>query len=329
MTLRIVRTGLRTLVEDLGRPGLAALGVGPSGAADRGAHRLANRLVGNPEAAATLEVLAGGLVVEAVSSTVFVVTGAPLPVSVGGRPVPFSAPVRAAAGEQIELGRPTCGLRSYVAVLGGVDLPLTLGSRSSDTIAGLGPAPLAAGDLVAVGSHAVSVVDSALWELAVGPAAPTDGSSTSAEDEETGVAHREPVLTATWGPRADWFTGPARTILTETWWTVGPDSDRVGVRCTGPRLERAVDGELQSEPVVRGSVQIPPSGQPVLFLADHPTTGGYPVVAVLDPASTDLVAQLRPGDQVQIAVRPVGYPTDVLVLQGTRADGRVASTRSS
>ncbi|WP_116115310.1 biotin-dependent carboxyltransferase family protein [Austwickia chelonae] len=331
MSFQVVHPGLRTLVEDLGRPGLAALGVGPSGAADRGAHRLANRLVGNPEGAATLEVLAGGLVLEARTATVVAVAGAPLPIQVAGRPVAFSTPVHVAAGEQLELGRPVSGLRSYLAVLGGVDCPQTLGSRSTDTISGLGPVPLAAGDLFESGGKAVSVIDNGLWELAVGPAAdvacsayrgpvgPVDGGPGDASGRAT-------TLSATWGPRADWFTGTAREIFAGSCWTVGADSDRVGVRCHGPRLERAVDGELESEPVVRGSVQIPPSGQPVFFLADHPTTGGYPVIAVLDPGSTDQVAQLRPGDRVRVRVRAAPYPTD-LDLEG-RPPSRTAGDTS-
>ena len=316
MTLRVLAPGARTLVEDLGRPGLAALGVSPSGAADRGAHRLANRLLGNDENAATLEVLAGGLVLEAEESTVIAVTGAPVPLVVGGIPGPWASPVYVAAGQRVELGRPASGLRTYVGVLGGIDATPVLGSRSTDTISGLGPAPLAAGDLVPCAAGLVSAVEAHLWGLAVGPWG-------EASADIAAAAYRAPVggetrLAATWGPRADWFTRRARGLLGSARWEVGADSDRVGVRCSGPHLNRAVEGELPSEPVVRGAIQVPPSGQPVLFLADHPTTGGYPVIAVLEPASADAVAQLRPGDIVRIEVRHPAYPTDLRLDQAAR-----------
>ncbi|MCB1254404.1 MAG: biotin-dependent carboxyltransferase family protein [Austwickia sp.] len=309
MSLRVIAPGARTLIEDLGRPGLAALGVSPSGAADGGAHRLANRLLGNPESAATLEVLAGGLVLEAQAATVVAVTGAPVGVRIGGIPAPFAAPVFVGAGQRLELARPEAGVRSYVAVLGGIDVEPVLGSRSSDTIAGLGPAPLAAGDVLRCCPALISAVDTHLPGFALGPA----GESAA---DLAGALFQAPLwgqvrLTGTWGPRADWFAPEARALLTATAWDVGPDSDRVGVRCQGPRLDRPVEGELASEATVRGSVQVPPSGQPVIFLADHPTTGGYPVIAVLDGSAVDRVAQVRPGDVVRFDIRPPAYPCDL------------------
>lgn len=309
MRLRVLEPGPRTLVQDLGRPGLAHLGVSPSGAADRGAHRLANRLLGNDETAATLEVLLGGLVLEAETAGAIVVTGAPAPLSVAGRGVAHEAAGYVAAGQRIHLGRPPTGLHSYVAVAGGIDVPPVLGSRSADTISGLGPPPLAAGDLLRSGS--AHPVDAASFGAA----------GTAGHDGQTAAylladAHRvvladEHRLRATWGPRADWFSASARELLGATRWEITADSDRVGVRCAGPRLVRAVAGELASEAVVRGSVQVPPSGQPVIFLADHPTTGGYPVIAVLDEAAVDVVAQLRPGDGVRIEARHPVYATDL------------------
>lgn len=319
MSLWVIAPGPRTIVTDGGRPGLAGLGVGPSGAADRGSHDLANRLLGNPPSAATLEVLGGGLEVEAREGTLLAVTGAPVPLRVGGRPAPLAAPVYVAAGQRLALGRPEGGLRSYVGVLGGIGAPEVLGSRSYDSLAHLGPPPLAPGDELLVDGAMVSG-DTAICGLALGGAPGRAGAAgaelaTSAYRGPTGAPGSGPdsVLAATWGPRADWFTPQAREALARGRWVVGADSDRVGVRCSGPRLDRALDGELPSEPVVRGSVQVPASGQPVLFLADHPTTGGYPVIAVLDGPATDLLAQLRPGDGVRIEVRSVPYATDLAV----------------
>ncbi len=314
--LLVVASGPRTLVEDLGRGGLAALGVSPSGAADRSAHRLANRLLGNDETDATLEVLAGGLAARALEPTMVAVAGAPVPCAVDGRPVAFAEPVFVPAGATLRLGRPESGLRSYVAVLGGVASPPVLGSRSCDTMAGLGPAPLHAGQVLATGSHVVRTADTGIVGLAVGP----DGGpaeTTGAGRDVAAAVSRVPfgggrvTMGATWGPRADWFTPGARDLLGRATWVVEADSDRVGVRCAGPALARLIAGELASEPVVRGSVQVPPSGRPVAFLADHPTTGGYPVIAVLDPDAVDTLAQLRPGDRLRIAVRSPAYATDL------------------
>lgn len=319
-TLEVLGAGVRTLVEDLGRAGHAGWGVGRSGAADRGAHRLANRLLGNDEADATLEILAGGLELRALRPTIVAIAGAPVACAVDGRPAPFAEPVYLRGGARLRLGTPSAGLRTYLAVLGGIAAPATLGSRSRDTIARLGPEPLKVGDRIAASTHAVRTDETGLVGLAVGPA----GRGRAAFRETTGagseaaaaMAFRGPdragaVLGGTWGPRADWFTKAARDLLARASWRVRPDSDRVGVRCEGPALIRSVRSELPSEPVVRGSIQVPPSGRPIIFLADHPTTGGYPVIGVLDPAAVDMLAQARPGDSVRIGLTAPPYPTDL------------------
>lgn len=278
MKLEIRRPGFATTVQDLGRPGHAALGVGRSGAADRGSFRLANRLVGNPSGAAGLEVTLGGLVLRASASTTIAVTGADCPLTVGGRAFGLNAPITLPAGAELSLGVASAGLRCYVAVRGGIDVPPVLGSRSTDTLGKLGPPPIAAGTLLPVGDDALGFP---CVDLAPRPPFPV-----------------APVLRVTPGPRRDWFTDPAR--LLSTVYTVSPDSDRVGLRLVGPPLERARDGELPSEPCVPGSLQVPPSGQPILFHADHPTTGGYPVIAVVDEEDLDVAAQLRPGQTLRL-----------------------------
>lgn len=271
MKLEVVRPGFSTTVQDLGRPGHAALGVSRSGAADRGSFELANRLVGNPSGAAALEVTLGGLVLRASSVTTVAVTGASCAVSPGG----VNAPITLWPGDELTLGTATAGLRCYVAVRGGIDVPPVLGSRSTDTLGKLGPPPLAAGMLLPVGvPGAFPVAD-----LAPRAALPAS-----------------PVLRVTPGPRRDWFTAPDE--LLSTVYTVSPDSDRVGIRFTGPPLARSRHDELPSEACVPGSVQVPPSGRPILFHADSPTTGGYPVIAVVEEADLDLAAQLRPGQAV-------------------------------
>ena len=277
--IEVVAAGPLTTVQDLGRPGHARWGVGVSGAADRGALRLANRLVGNDAAAAVLEVTVGGLQVQAGRTLLVAVSGAPAPVTVDGRAAPFDAPLTLRPGQVLGLGNPAVGLRSYLAVRGGIGVPPVLGSRSTDTLSGLGPAPLRPGDVLPVGALAAAepVVD-------VAP---------------VGAPSSRPVLRVLPGPRRDWMAPTAWTALTTEDWTVSPDSDRVGLRLAGPRLDRARTDELPSEGLVPGAVQVPPDGAPVLFLVDHPVTGGYPVLAVVTTDDLPAAAQLRPGDRVR------------------------------
>ncbi|WP_370447546.1 biotin-dependent carboxyltransferase family protein [Kitasatospora sp. SolWspMP-SS2h] len=275
----VVRAGYGATVQDLGRPGLAALGVGRSGAADRGALRLANRLVGNPEGAAGLEMPLGGVELEFGRTATCALAGADCPAWAADRPVAGNTPFTVPAGTRLRLGTPGRGLRVYLAVRGGLDVPAVLGSRSTDTLAGLGPARLAAGRLLPVGTAATG------W-----PAAEH-------------APRREPpgpvLLHVIPGPRDDWFTAAALRTLYGEPYTVTGDSDRVGMRLDGPALERARAGELPSEGMVAGALQVPPSGRPILFLADHPVTGGYPVVGVVRRADLDAAGQARPGDTLR------------------------------
>jgi biotin-dependent carboxylase-like uncharacterized protein len=277
--LTVLASGLLTTVQDRGRPGWASIGVTRSGAADRQAAALANRLVGNDAAAAVLEVTVGGLQVQAGRTLLVAVSGAPAPVTVDGRAAPFDAPLTLRPGQVLGLGNPAVGLRSYLAVRGGIGVPPVLGSRSTDTLSGLGPAPLRPGDVLPVGALAAAepVVD-------VAP---------------VGAPSSRPVLRVLPGPRRDWMAPTAWTALTTEDWTVSPDSDRVGLRLAGPRLDRARTDELPSEGLVPGAVQVPPDGAPVLFLVDHPVTGGYPVLAVVTTDDLPAAAQLRPGDRVR------------------------------
>ncbi|GAB2935342.1 5-oxoprolinase/urea amidolyase family protein [Rhodococcus aerolatus] len=282
MSLTVLATGPLALVQDRGRPGLGGIGVGRSGAADRASHDLANRLVANDPGAATVEVTLGGLRVRAEADLTVAVTGAPAPAEVDGTPVGHNAVLRLRAGQELALGAPPHGLRSYLAVRGGVTVEAVLGSRATDVLSGLGPDPLAEGTVLPVGAapQEVPTVDQAPVR------GPADGPL---------------VLRARRGPRDD----RVRDDLFGREWTVSSRSDRVGARLEGDPL-RPVEGrgELPSEGVVRGAVQVPPSGEPVLFLADHPVTGGYPVVAVVLDADVDLAAQARPGQVVRFQEAP-------------------------
>ncbi|QZY29212.1 biotin-dependent carboxyltransferase family protein [Nocardioides coralli] len=276
--LLVEEPGPLTTVQDEGRPGLAGIGVGRSGACDRASYRLANRLVGNRDGAAALEVTFGGLVLRAEADLEVVTTGARCPGA------PHNAPTVLRAGEVLRLGVPETGLRTYLAVRGGVDVPPVLGSRSTDVLGHLGPAALTAGDRLRVGDA-----------RAAAPAV-----DVAAVAEPTGGALEVRVVP---GPRRDWFAPDAWARLTSGSYGVGAESNRVGVRLEGEALRREREGELPSEGMVRGALQVPPSGQPVLFLADHPVTGGYPVIGYVVDEDVDRCSQLRPGQEVRLRER--------------------------
>jgi biotin-dependent carboxylase-like uncharacterized protein len=272
-TLTVLATGPLTTVQDSGRPGQGALGVGRSGACDRAAAALANRLVGNRPDAAVLEVTLGGLALRADADLVVATTGAQCS---GAHNAPTALP----AGRELRLGLPDTGLRTYVAVRGGVAVEPVLGSRSTDLLSGLGPAPLTVGTVLPVGTAA----------------GPMPGVDLAPVADPPGGEVTVRVLP---GPRADWFAEEAVRALTGTPWTVTDESNRIGLRLSGVVLERTRSGELASEGMVRGALQVPPSGQPVLFLADAPVTGGYPVIGYVDDADVDRCGQLRPGQTLR------------------------------
>lgn len=273
--IEVVRAGALTTVQDLGRPGYAHLGVTCSGALDRLSHGLANRLVGNPADAATLETTLSGCAVRAAGDVTVAVTGAPCPVTVDGRPAPWGAPVRVPAGAVVSAGAATHGVRSYLAFSGGIAVEPVLGSRSTDLLSGLGPAPLADGAALPLGAPSRPPVHS--------PVVPYPGPP------------RSLVLPLLLGPRDDWFTPAALRTLAGSTYRVSTSSNRIGLRVVGTPLERAGGGELPSEGMVTGAVQVPPDGLPVVFLADHPTTGGYPVIGIVPEEALAAAAQAAPG----------------------------------
>jgi biotin-dependent carboxylase-like uncharacterized protein len=276
--LTVLATGPLTTVQDDGRPGQGALGIGRSGSCDRASAALANRLVGNPVDAAVLEVTLGGLAVRAGSDLLVVTTGARCPGA------PHAAPTVLRGGAELRLGAPATGLRSYLAVRGGITVPPVLGSRATDVLAGLGPAVVTAGDVLPVGE----------------PTSPPPGVDLAPVADLPGSEVTVEVLP---GPRADWFGDAGWSGLVGQSWTVTSQSNRVGLRLDGAPLERLRAGELPSEGMVRGALQVPPAGTPVLFLADHPVTGGYPVIGYVVDADVDRCAQLRPGQGLRFRAR--------------------------
>jgi biotin-dependent carboxylase-like uncharacterized protein len=277
--ITVVKTGPELLVQDLGRPGHAAIGVSPSGALDARALRAANRLVGNPESAAGLELLLGGAVLQFDDDAVVAVTGAFGEVSAAGRSQDRYRAFRIKAGQRLEIAAATSGLRYYLAVAGGIVTEALMGSAATDLLSGMGPARLQDGDVLRVGAGAPGLESP--WIPVPLPPAGTVG------------VRLQP------GPRLDWFAPDTRRRLALGNWSVSADSNRVGLRLLGRPLQRVIERELPSEGMVTGAVQVPPSGLPTVFLADHPVTGGYPVPAVVAPADLPLLAQARPGQRVR------------------------------
>lgn len=280
--IEVIKPGALTTVQDLGRPGFAHLGIPRSGAADRASLKLANRLVGNAEGAAALECTLIGPSLRFGDDAVIAITGAEVLAQVDGESVPLNSAVGVAAGSLLQLATTSTGLRSYIALRGGIDAEPMMGSRSSDLLSGLGPEPLKLGQSITTGEPTGDVP-----AIGAAPVAPPSD---------------EPLLHVVAGPRADWFAANALELLAASSWEVSSDSNRSGARLLGPELPRVRNDQLLSEGMAHGAIQVPASGQPIVLLADHPTTGGYPVIAVVASADLDAAGQLRPGQRLRFAI---------------------------
>ena len=270
ITLEVRHTGPLALVEDLGRPGLAHIGVTRSGAADRRAHRLANRLLVNPEDRATIEVTLGGFSARVLGGDLDItVTGADARPAIDGIPFGLNSVAHIREGQVVSLGVPRSGLRSYLGVRGGIAVAPILGSRSYDTLSAIGPPPLRPGDALPVGEPAGNFP-----EVEQAPVA--------------AISEGLITLRVMRGPRDDWCADP--DALVRSTWLVSERSDRVGVRLSGAALEhRWPARQLPSEGAIR-----------VILGTDHPVTGGYPVIGVVIDDDVDSLAQLRPGQPVRL-----------------------------
>lgn len=289
--LRVLSVETPVLIQDMGRPGLAALGVSVSGALDKGALSAANAAVGNPTGATGLEITLGGFAFEAEREVTVALTGAPAGIELRtaeGQTItaPHGRALRLAAGDKVRLAAPAAGMRSYLAVAGGLAVPHVMQSAATDTLAGIGPEPVKAGDRLAIGDP---------------PATPADPTPRPVTARPLPKADDLVELDVVMGPRTDWFTDDAVRLLATQDWLVTPESSRVGIRLAGAEpLERAITDELPSEGTVRGALQVPPSGQPVLFLSDHPLTGGYPVIGAIAPHHLDLAGQIPIGARIRL-----------------------------
>jgi antagonist of KipI len=271
-----------TTVQDLGRWGWQSDGVPVAGPMDAYSHRLANRLVGNDEAAAALEVTLIGPELEAQGEVVCAVTGARFEVAVDGAPVPLDSTFVVRNGSRIRLGRRTSGARSTLAVAGGIDVPATYGSRATSLVGRVGPfggRALKAGDVLPIG-HVAGV-----RERRSGTSLPLPA----------GGARLRVVV----GPHDDMFRPGAVDVLCAGRFVVTTSSNRMGYRLEGPSLEHAGPEGILSDATPLGSIQVPPSGQPILLMADRQTTGGYPRIATVISADLPLAGQLAPGDWIE------------------------------
>ncbi|WP_300765744.1 urea amidolyase family protein [uncultured Bifidobacterium sp.] len=308
--LIVEMTGMAALFEDDGRSA-GDMGVADSGALDPVAFHTANELVGNDPGAAAIEITAGGARVKALGDVVVAVAGAPIPISIvseNGMAIPVldQRPVLLLDGERMVLGHPARGWRDYLAIQGGFRVDSVLGSASRDTMSGIGPRPLARGDLAeaADGNHA-TVGKPLGWGVSSDGDASDDGNTSDGDAPET--------LDVILGPRDDWFLPDSVADFLSSVWTVTARSNRVGLRLAdGPALRRTVGQEIASEATVPGAIEVPSDGMPVVFLRDQPVTGGYPVVAVLSTESLRRAGQLPVG--ARVSFRPVGTRSD--------ADGR-------
>lgn len=290
--LRVHATGLLTVFQDLGRHGQAGQGVSASGAVDQQAFKAANRLVGNASDAPALETVGGGLALQSLGDNVVAVTGADAPITLttgDGRSWPIARyqAQALADGDTIRIGQPSAGARCYVAVRGGYDVAPVLNSAAADTLAKVGPPALRTGQVLSI--------HTAGCRAAVG--------ASEQAPEDLPRLERDVVLDVELGPRTDWFTPEAVTLLARQRWQVTPQSNRVGLRLAGDLpLERAITDELPSEGTPLGAIQVPASGQPILFLADHPLTGGYPVIGCVAPHHLNIAGQIPVGAWIRFNV---------------------------
>jgi len=292
MSVFVERAGFLTSVQDLGRMGFRELGVSSGGALDSFGLRVANLLLGNADGAAGLEITLGGLQLRFEDERVVAWCGGEFDVRIGSRALPAGHAGLVTAGEKLKIGAPKVGCRSWLSISGGIYVAPVLGSRSTDLRASFG------------GFEGRSLHDGDVLPLGARPGSPTpaeDISSWTAPHDWVSPAKPKPILRFIRG--VDWNCFDTSTLqrLTSEAFTVSFDSDRMGVRLEGPELKRVDDSDLISEAVSPGTIQVPPSGKPILLLGDCQTIGGYPKMAHVITVDLGVAAQLRAGDRVRFS----------------------------
>lgn len=314
--IHVTKPGLLTTVQDLGRTGSYRFGVTTGGAADAGALRLANLLVGNPEGAAGLEITLAGPTLQFAEESLVAICGGDFEVTIAGRPLPMWRPVWLKAGVELTVGAARSGCRSYLAVAGGFAVPRVLGGRGTYLAAGFGGfegRALRVGDVLKVGPALA-------WARRLA-AALAGEQPWNPVRWEVGAAARPrysaaPAVRVVRGPQWDWFSGEARERFLGGRFTVTLRSDRMGLRLAGAMLNLEAPREMVSQGIVVGTVQVPPDGQPIVLLADGQTIGGYPKIAVVATSDLALLAQLRPGDTIGFQEVAVAEAQELLVAAG-------------
>jgi biotin-dependent carboxylase-like uncharacterized protein len=284
--IHVVRPGLLTTVQDLGRWGHQALGVPVAGPMDTLSHRLANLLVGNTKDAATLEITLIGPELEFAADAMIAVCGADFDVTADGQPVGLAVSRHVARGTRLVFGRRRAGARAYLAIGGGgVQTPPILGSRATHLVSAMG----------GLGGRALVAAD----RIPIRPSQPGPMRRASGLTLPASGRARLRVLP---GPQADWFDANAMSVLTSVSFRISPRSNRMGFRLEGPPLQRRRSEEPISEPLAFGALQVPGAGEPILLMADRQTAGGYPKIAAVISADLPVAGQLAPGDFVEFTL---------------------------
>jgi len=298
--IEVIKPGWLTTVQDLGRYGFQQYGVPVSGVMDRFATIVGNRLVGNQDQAAVLECTLKGPELLFQQATVIAITGADLSPTIDDQRVPLWERINIPRGGRLRFGSQRSGSRAYLAIAGGIDVPMVLGSRSthySSATGGLQGRPLQPGDMLPTGQPAEST-----GHL----------SKTPLPDRLRPHYDRSVTLRVILGPQQDCFSKDALRNLTGSSYTISPQSDRMGYRLTGPKIDRAGSDRFISDGTAIGTVQVPSDRQPILLMADRQTTGGYPKIAVVISADLPLAAQLMPGDAIRFSTCTVAEAQAIL-----------------
>lgn len=301
MSLRVRRPGMLSTLQDAGRHGYQHFGVPESGAMDLFSHRVANILAGNGEDAATLEMTLQGPQLEFEDEVLIAICGADLSPAIDRTPVPGGKAVRVRAGAVLDFGACVAGCRAYLAVGGGFDVPLVMGSRSTYQIAqigGLKGRALRRGDTLPVGESAARIYPGLAAELARaghGFAAPRWAVNQHIEQ----LGRTPQVVRIIPGRHWEAFAAATRERLSGAEFRIAPDSNRMGLRLQGPSIEPEKPLEILSRAVSFGTIQVPAGGQPIVLMADRQTTGGYPMIAEAAGVDLHLLAQLKPGDRLR------------------------------
>ncbi|MTH52844.1 5-oxoprolinase/urea amidolyase family protein [Bacillus mangrovi] len=308
MSLQILQSGLFSTIQDLGRTGYQKYGVIKSGAMDMYAHRMANMLTGNPESSATIEMTLLGPTIEFTEDVLIALTGGNLSPKINSQPIPMWRPVFVKAGAKLEFGAPVSGCRTYMAAAGGYDIEPQLGSRSTYVKAGIGGLngrPLKEKDI-----------------LKVNPSPLLDQLAGKAQDVSVLPAkwHVKPNYTENGkiiqyieGREYSWFSEEAHKAFNEEEFALTSQSDRMGFRIEGPSLTLKENRELLSEAVGFGTIQVPSGGQPIILMADHQTTGGYPKIGQVIAESLPILAQRKPGERIRFEKTSIQHALDLLL----------------